>query len=159
SPLSYAFKVTNDGPNPATGASMNALIPTSLSLNASSLSGNCHVGATIPDYGTYLTCDFGGLGSGASKTENATVTPLNAAASVPSVTPSAPVRGDQCDPDRYSNFAYAATVVQRPPASPPTTTPPANSGVAAAIKRCKKRFHGKRRKKCIKRVQGRSSAA
>jgi uncharacterized repeat protein (TIGR01451 family) len=161
-PLNYAFTVTNDGPNPATGVSMSAFIPSALSLNTSSLSGNCHVTATVPDYGIYLGCDFAGIGSGASKVEHATVTPLAAATSVPYVSIYAYASGDQVDPNTYGNFAYADTVVRNlPSAPPPAVTPPpsSNAGVAAAIKRCKKKFHGKRRKKCIKRAKGHASAA
>jgi uncharacterized repeat protein (TIGR01451 family) len=163
SPLNYAFTVTNDGPNPATGVTMDVLVPSDLSLNVSSLSGNCNVTGTVPDYATYFSCDFGSVGDGASKTENATVTPLDSAASLGYVTSYASVSGDQADPDRYSNFTYADTVVQRPstPTPPPPVQPgPGNSGaVAAAIKRCKKKFHGKKRKKCIKRAKGHASAS
>jgi uncharacterized repeat protein (TIGR01451 family) len=168
-PLNYAFKVTNHGPDPATGVLLTQLIPSQLSLSA--VSGNCEVLSTDPEYGTYVGCGLGSIASGASKTQNLTGTTLASAASVPYISAYGFSDADQIDPNPYDNSAYADTTVQRSsttsPPAPPIATPPSRNNVAAAIRRCKKKFHGKKRKKCIKKakrkagvsVQRRSSAA
>jgi uncharacterized repeat protein (TIGR01451 family) len=161
-PLNYAFHVQNSGPEDATGVVLREVIPNHVSL--STLSGDCTVTGTDPLYGTYIDCDLGDLASGGSATRNFTVTPQSDATSVPYITAYAAVSGDQVDPDTYNNFSYADTVVQNPlaPQQPPTITPPpGNSNVAAAVKRCKKKFrhNAKKRKKCIKRAKGRAAAS
>jgi uncharacterized repeat protein (TIGR01451 family) len=160
-PLNYAFHVANTGPNDATGVVLSEVIPPQVSL--STLSGNCSVTGTDPDYGTYIDCDLGGIASGASATQNFTVTPQGGATSVPYIAAYGFASGDQVDPNTYDNFAYASTVVQNPPAPqpPPTITPPSGSNVKAAVKRCKKKFrrNAKKRKKCIKRARGLSAAS
>jgi uncharacterized repeat protein (TIGR01451 family) len=162
-PLNYAFKVTNNGPNPATGVFVTDLIPAQLSL--STLSGNCELLSTDPGYGTYVGCDLGSIASGASKTQNVAGTTLASASSLPYISTYGFADADQVDPDTYDNFAYADTTVRgsstTPPPPPPTTTspPPSGNNVAAAIKRCKKKFHGKKRKKCIKRAKRKAGAS
>jgi uncharacterized repeat protein (TIGR01451 family) len=159
SPLNYELKVTNNGPNNATGVVVNDFVPSQLSI--STLSGNCHVASTDPGYGTYIECNLGSIANGAAKSGTLSVVPQAAAASVPYVSTYASAYGDQVDPNTYDNFTYADTVVQGLPAAPPpaTTAPPSSSGVAAAVKRCKKKFHGKKRKKCIKRARGSAAAS
>jgi uncharacterized repeat protein (TIGR01451 family) len=165
-PLNYAFKVKNQGPNDATGVVLTDVIP--LGLAFSSASGNCSVTGTDPDVGTYVSCEFGSIVSGATKTATESVTPLAAAASADYVSAYGYVSADQGDPHLYDNSAYADTVVNSKPATgspPPASNPPAPSpepGVGAAIKQCKKKFHGKakakKRKKCIKKAK-RATAA
>jgi uncharacterized repeat protein (TIGR01451 family) len=165
-PLNYAFKVKNQGPNDATGVVLTDVIP--LGLAFSSASGNCSVTGTDPDVGTYVSCEFGSIVSGATETATESVTPLAAAASADYVSTYGYVSADQGDPHLYDNSAYADTVVHSKPATgspPPASNPPAPSpepGVGAAIKQCKKKFHGKakakKRKKCIKKAK-RAAAA
>jgi uncharacterized repeat protein (TIGR01451 family) len=160
SPLNYELRVTNNGPNNATGVVVNDFVPAQLSI--STLSGNCHVAGTDPGYGSYVECNLGSIANGAAKSGTLSVVPQAAAASLPYVSTYAYAFGDQVDPNIYDNFTYADTVVRALPSAPPpaTTTPPSNSGaVAAAVKRCKKKFHGKRRKKCIKRARGSAAAS
>jgi uncharacterized repeat protein (TIGR01451 family) len=161
-PLNYAFHVQNDGPEDATGVVLTEAIPNHVSL--STLSGDCAVTGTDPIYGTYIQCDLGDLASGASVTKNFTVTPQSDAASAPYITAYAGVSGDQADPNTGNNFSYADTTVQKPPSPqlPPVVTPPSGkSNVAAAVKRCKKKFrhNAKKRKKCIKRARGRAASS
>jgi uncharacterized repeat protein (TIGR01451 family) len=159
SPLNYELRVTNNGPNDATGVVINDVVPPQLSI--STLSGNCSVTRTDPDYGTYLACNLGSIANGAAKSGTVSVTPQAAAASFAYVTTYGSAYGDQVDPNTYDNFTYADTVVRGVPSAPPpaVTPPPSNAGVAAAIKRCKKKFHGKKRKKCIKRAHGSAAAS
>jgi uncharacterized repeat protein (TIGR01451 family) len=158
SPLNYELRVTNNGPNNATGVDVNDFVPSALSV--STLSGNCHVVGTDPGYGTYIECNLGSIANGAVKSGTVSVVPQAAAATVPYVSTYASAYGDQADPNTYDNLTYADTVVRAlPSAPPPAVTPPSNSGVAAAVKRCKKKFHGKKRKKCIKRARGSAAAS
>ena len=161
-PLNYAFKVTNNGPNPATGVVVTGLIATQVSL--STLSGNCDVLSTNPGYGTSIGCDLGSIASGASKTQNVAGKTLASAATVPYISTYGSAAGDQADPNTYDNFAYADTTIQGPPTTlgpppPPTITAPPRGNPAAAIKRCKKKFHGKKRKKCIKKAKHKAAGA
>jgi uncharacterized repeat protein (TIGR01451 family) len=163
-PLNYAFHVANTGPEDATNVVLSELIPNHVSL--SSLSGNCAVTGTDPDYGTYIDCNLGDLASGASATQDFTVTPQSDAASAGYITAYAAVSGDQVDPNTYNNFDYAGTVVQNPsvpppPAPTPPTTTPQGTSKAAAIKRCKKKFrhNARKRKKCIKRAKRQAAAS
>jgi uncharacterized repeat protein (TIGR01451 family) len=161
-PLNYHLKVTNNGPNPATGVVVTERIPAQLSL--STLSGNCDVLSTDPGYGTYIACDLGSIANGASKTQNVVGTTLASAASVPYISAYGSVHADQVDPNTNDNFAYADTGIstssyQSAPPPPVWTAPPPGANLAAAIKRCKKKFHGKKRKKCIKKAKHNAGAS
>jgi uncharacterized repeat protein (TIGR01451 family) len=172
-PIEYAFQVDNHGPTDATGVVLTEFFPREVSLNTSSLSGDCDVGPSNPSYGTYVYCAIGDLGSGQSRTLNATTTEVVSPAPYPYLLTYADgvVVGNQLDNRPFNNNAYTATYVfdgpTPPPPTPPSTTtsPPTTTfpsgkspGVARAIRRCKKKFHGKKRKSCIKRAKVRAAS-
>jgi predicted outer membrane repeat protein len=151
-PLSYQFRVDNNGANLATHVVMFGQLPPEVS--ASTLSGSCDTGPRDPYYGTRVYCDFGDVPSGASHTGSVTVTPQPEAISFLYISAYGEVFGAQTDPDTYDNVAYADTTVRpRPPAPPPAATTHARPGITSAIRRCKKKFHGRKRRNCIKRAK------
>lgn len=100
-PLTYTLVVTNSGPNAAGGVTVNDLIPATATLVATAPSqGSCT--GTRP-----ISCDLGGLASGASATVGVTVTPRTAIA----VTNAATVSAIQLDPVPANNSASETTVV------------------------------------------------
>jgi len=154
-PLNYSFQVENNGPNEATDVVLTEIIPQQVS--PSTLTGNCSFTGAV-----YIDCALGDIPSGGSVTQNLTVTPRYEAYLVPYISAYGYAYGDRIDPNTYDNSAYADTVVyydgpppEEPEPPPPTTTTPpqANKPDVGAIVRCKKRFHGKKRKKCIRRAK------
>jgi hypothetical protein len=165
-PLNLAFQVTNTGPNNGTNIDMSIFIPAELAYNDGSSDPACDLFDSDIS-GSTVTCAFGGMTNGQSATQNVVVTPLAGAVGLPYVTTYGSVGGAQGDPNQSNNFDYEDTTVVNPPVPPGAPPPPPSTStstptfnLAAAIKRCKKKFRkGPRRKKCIRKARRQAAAA
>ncbi len=140
-PLSFQLAVGNDGPEDATNVEVSLFIPSELSFNAAASPGCSGVPETS---GTEVTCLFDSVISGASEFKSVAATPLASAALAPYVSTYGYVFGDQVDPEPYDNGTYADTIVRNKPVTSVPTPPPQPPAfnLAAAIKKCKKKFRG-----------------
>jgi uncharacterized repeat protein (TIGR01451 family) len=157
--LAFTLEVTNVTGTNATGVEASALLPPQVTLQSAP-------GCTSDNgiYGTEVICTIGSVLSGATATRTVTTTPQASAVAEPYIGTYGFVDGNQADPDADNNYAFASTVVQQRPSVVPDPIKPAFN-VAAAIKKCKKKFRGKKlakkRAKCIKKArrQGAASAS
>ena len=113
--ITYTITVTNHGPDPATGVSMDDTLPSEVAF----VSAVSDVGTCSETSGT-VTCDIGSLAPDAVASITVTVT-APVVGTTTEVTNSATVTGDQADPDTASNTAIETTTVTGPN-SPPTAT-------------------------------------
>jgi hypothetical protein len=163
-PLDLAFQVTNNGPNNGTSIDLSVFIPAELQYNDGSSDPACDVSDSSIS-GSTVTCGFGGMTSGQSATKNLAVTPLPGAAAYGYVSTYGYVGGAQGDPNQSNNFDYEDTTVVIPTVPPGTgpptpSTSPSTFNLAAAVKRCKKKFRkGPKRKKCIKKARRKAATA
>jgi len=99
--VSYTAKITNAGPNAATGAAFSATLDPSLIVNSiTTTQGTCTTGTTF-------SCDLGGLANGASATVTVNATPTNAGM----LAANASVSSSSYDPTLSNNQATASTTV------------------------------------------------
>ena len=102
--LSYDLTVVNNGPNAATGVTLTDVLPAGLTfVSATPSQGSCSGTTTV-------SCNLGGLASGASATITIVVQPDNAG----TLTNTASVAADQPDPAPADNSATADTTVEAP---------------------------------------------
>jgi uncharacterized repeat protein (TIGR01451 family) len=106
--LTYTARVSNDGPEDATGVQLVADLPAGASFV--SAPAGCEPSARVSPPGLVVTCDVGPLANGAQVTRQVVVT----APGVGPNTASASVSGDQVDRDPSDNTASVQSVV-RPP--------------------------------------------
>ncbi|MGP4038682.1 DUF7948 domain-containing protein [Gracilibacillus sp. D59] len=102
--LTYTVTVTNNGPSPATGVTIEDLLPTEVTFV--SASPNC----TFNPATNTVTCDIGNMAPGESETITIVVTP-NQAGTIINI---AMVSGNEEDPDPDNNVAIAVTSVEQP---------------------------------------------
>lgn len=158
-PLTYTLGVSNNGPEDATNVEAVAFISNELAFNAAASPG---CSAAPGPFEEEVTCLFDSVISGASEVKSIVVNPLASAALMPYVTSYGFVAGDQVDPNTYDNNAGVDTIVTTRPvtATPPPPPPPGPAfNLAGAIKKCKKKFRGKKRAKCIKRARKKAAKA
>ena len=107
--VTYTITVTNNGPDQATGVTVNDSIPPGETLvSASASQGTCSGS---------VTCSLGTLASGAQ----ATVTVIAKAVSSGSLSDTATVAGQQLDPNLANNTASATTIVSAITGAPATS--------------------------------------
>jgi uncharacterized repeat protein (TIGR01451 family) len=158
-PLAFSLNVTNNGPNTGTGVSVFALLPQGLTFSAAGSSPGC---TPSPFYAgsTLVGCAIGAMLSGTSQTRNVGATADSSLVGAPYVSSYGSAVADQGDPNPGNNDAFTdAHVIARPATPPPQVQPqnPGNAVLAAAIKKCKKKFRGKKRAKCIKKAKKRAA--
>jgi len=99
--ISYTVKVTNAGPDAATGTALAGTLDPSLIINSITASqGSCTTATTF-------SCDLGGLASGASATVTVNATPTDAG----TLAATAIVSSSSYDPTQTNNQANASTTV------------------------------------------------
>ncbi len=101
--LTYTVVVTNNGPSPATGVKVSDPLPAGLEVHSVSTT----VGSCVRP-GNNVTCNLGGLGSGAKATITIGAKAPNSATTLANT---ATVMADQVDPDTANNTASVATPV------------------------------------------------
>jgi len=100
-PLSYTIKVTNHGPDGATGVTLTDPLPATVTfVSATPSQGNCTGTATI-------TCSLGSLSTGSSATVTIAVTPTQ----VGGISNTATVTANESDPDTSNNSATQVTTI------------------------------------------------
>jgi uncharacterized repeat protein (TIGR01451 family) len=155
-PLTYTITVHNEGPEDATNVTAQAVFSEDLPFRVVDSSPDCSV--DVAPGGQVVTCLFDSVLSGT--TENRAFrmdVPTSGAG--PYIYSYAIVFADQAEPYGYDNAAFEETVVHtRPTPVQPQTPAPFN--LAAAVKRCKKKFpKGKRRARCIKKARAKAARA
>jgi uncharacterized repeat protein (TIGR01451 family) len=153
-PVTYTMEATNNGPEPATGVEIRAFVPDLVTLNSSP---GCTAAPVA--FGTEVECTIGSLISGATQTRSMGVTALTTAGLVGYTYAYGSIDGDQADPDSYNNDGGAYTVVRRRPTSTTAVPIPPAFNLKAAIKKCKKKFRGKKRANCIKKARKKAKVA
>ncbi len=113
--ITYTITVTNNGPDAATGVTMDDTLPSEVSF----VSADSDVGSCAETSGT-VSCDIGSLAPGAVATVTLVVT-APVVGTTTDVTNSATVTGDQADSDTANNTAAQTTTVSGPN-NPPTAT-------------------------------------
>jgi aldose sugar dehydrogenase len=99
--LTYRIVVTNNGPSPATNATITDPLPAGVNfVSASATQGMCSGTTTV-------TCNFGNLAKGASATANIVVLPQ----ATGQLTNTATVAANETDPDTSDNSSTIATNV------------------------------------------------
>lgn len=99
--LTYRIILTNNGPSPATNATVTDVLPLGPSfISATATQGSCSGTTTI-------TCNFGNLAKGNSATANITVVPQAAG----QLSNTANATASETDPDTADNSATALTTV------------------------------------------------
>ena len=107
--LTYRIIVTNNGPSPATNATLTDPLPTGpLFVSATPTQGTCSGTTTV-------TCNFGNLPKGGSATANITVTPQ----ATGQLSNTASVTASETDPDTADNSATTLTTVTTRPVDRP----------------------------------------
>jgi uncharacterized repeat protein (TIGR01451 family) len=104
--LTYKLRVTNAGPNPATGVLLEQDLPGGVEL----ISTHTTQGVVVVD-GEALTASLGNLPSGAVVTVTVVVRPLNFAYYNSSIS----VSGNEPDPNEANNFAHLVILADNPP--------------------------------------------
>ena len=154
-PLTYTISVHNDGPNPAQNVEGRAVFSESVVFSVAGSSPDCSV--DITEDGPLVSCLFDSVLSGATESRSFVVNVPTSVAG-PYLYGYAGVFADQVDPYTDDNFAFEDTLIERKPTAAPPPPPAVN--LAAAIKRCKRKFpKGKRRAKCIKKARKRAATA
>lgn len=99
--VSWVAKITNNGPNQATGAALSMNLDSTLIINSiTTTQGTCGTG-------TEFACDLGTLANGASVTVTVSATPTTAA----TIAGSALVSSTSVDPTMTNNQATSSTTV------------------------------------------------
>ena len=116
SPFTYVVTVTNNGPNDATGVTVNDFLPTGVTLVTAMGS----QGGTASVQGNLVTSNLGAIAAGASATLTLTITPTVAG----SLLNSANVSGIQPDPVTTNNAATSTVTAagSTPTSGTPTLT-------------------------------------
>jgi uncharacterized repeat protein (TIGR01451 family) len=111
--LTYRIVVTNNGPSPATGASMTDTLPAGVNLmSVSSTQGTCN---GIPP----ITCDFGNLAKGSSAIASIIVVPQ----ATGQLSNTATTTATETDPDTSDNSATIITSVTTQSSGPSLLDP------------------------------------
>ncbi|HWG89712.1 MAG TPA: hypothetical protein VNZ52_02585 [Candidatus Thermoplasmatota archaeon] len=119
--LTYTIAVRNNGPNRQTGVTVTDTIPSGATiLNATSSTGTCTV------TGQTVTCNVGGLASGAT----ATVTIIVVPTSPGTLSNTASVSAGQADTNSANNADTETTTVRTPP---PATIECRTSGTSIVV--------------------------
>ncbi len=100
--LTYTVTVTNNGPDPATGVTLNDKLPTSVDFVSVLPSGSCS-----PKGKRTVRCNLGSLADGASAMVTIEVTPKK----VGTITNTASVSAKENDPDTTNNSITVVTTV------------------------------------------------
>jgi uncharacterized repeat protein (TIGR01451 family) len=101
-PFTYTITVTNNGPQQASGVTVNDTLPTQITLFAPPTTNVGTCGATNP-----ITCNIGTLNNGASATISIQVQPTT----IGTATNTATVTGTQTDPNSGNNSSTATVQI------------------------------------------------
>jgi uncharacterized repeat protein (TIGR01451 family) len=111
--LTYRIVVTNNGPSPATGASMTDTLPAGVNfMSVSSTQGTCN---GMPP----ITCDFGNLAKGSSASASIIVVPQ----ATGQLSNTATTTATETDPDTSDNSATIMTTVTTQSSGPSLLDP------------------------------------
>jgi uncharacterized repeat protein (TIGR01451 family) len=116
--VTYSITVTNQGPSPATGVTLTDTLPASVTVVSVSQS----QGDSAPAPGHTLVAAIGTLDAGASATLSIVV--VTGGASVPAISNSVTVKGDQLDPTSSNNTASSTSSVSPSASLVLTVSPP-----------------------------------